>query len=174
MSRKFSKDGVRIYSFQPIIGKEPRILILGSMPSIRSLEHGQYYAHPRNHFWPLIFKVLNEEDPKEYDKRIDLLKQRHIALWDCIESCERTGSLDSNIVQVILNDIGALLANHVSIQAIFFNGSRAQKEFFRAYQNQTNNLLEYVLLPSSSPVPRKGMITIQDKLPAWMSIQRWL
>ena len=45
---------VRIRGFAPLVGRDPQALILGSMPSEKSLEEDEYYAHPRNRFWSLM------------------------------------------------------------------------------------------------------------------------
>lgn len=84
--------------FPPSIDSSCRILILGSMPGVRSLEEQQYYAHPQNRFWPLMARLLGErEAPTAYEDRLRMLLRRHIALWDSIGTCERDGSLDSAI-----------------------------------------------------------------------------
>jgi hypoxanthine-DNA glycosylase len=84
----------RISSFPPVISKRSKILILGSIPGAKSLEMRQYYAHPQNRFWKIIFELLNENFTTDYSEKIKILKKHHIALWDVIDSCERKGSLD--------------------------------------------------------------------------------
>ena len=44
-------DDPVLQAFPPIIDEKSRVLILGSMPSVSSLEKSQYYAHPHNAFW---------------------------------------------------------------------------------------------------------------------------
>ena len=87
----------RINSFPPIADEHSEILILGSVPGVKSLEMQQYYAHPQNQFWKILFHIFGEEFSTDYPQRIDLLKRYNIALWDVIESCERKGSLDTEI-----------------------------------------------------------------------------
>lgn len=87
----------RIFSFPPIVDSNSRILILGSIPGVKSLEKQQYYGHPQNKFWKIIFELLNEDFTGDYGEKIRMLKKHRIALWDVIDSCERKGSLDSEI-----------------------------------------------------------------------------
>ena len=47
------------YSFPPLINSSSRILILGSLPGEESIKQAQYYAHPRNAFWKIMFTVFN-------------------------------------------------------------------------------------------------------------------
>jgi hypoxanthine-DNA glycosylase len=84
----------KISSFPPIIDKESKILILGSIPGVKSLEMQQYYAHPQNKFWKIICEIFNEKFTTDYDERIKILEKYHVALWDVIDNCERKGSLD--------------------------------------------------------------------------------
>ena len=87
----------KISSFPPIIDKESKILILGSIPGVKSLEMQQYYAHPQNKLWKIICEIFNEEFTTDYTERIKILEKYHVALWDVIDTCERKGSLDSEI-----------------------------------------------------------------------------
>ena len=87
----------KISSFPPIINNESKILILGSIPGIKSLEMQQYYAHPQNKFWKIIFDLFSEDFTTDYSERIKILEKYHVALWDVIDTCERKGSLDSEI-----------------------------------------------------------------------------
>jgi len=137
-------------SFAPIIGHQPRTLILGSMPGVASLDAAQYYAHPRNRFWPLVAQILALELPPTYEARLDMLCRHGIALWDVLAQCERPGSLDSSIRAASQepNAIPTLLAQHTSIQSILCNGRHA----YTALQKFFPDLKVAVLaLPSTSP-----------------------
>jgi len=123
----------KIFSFDPILGNRPALLILGSMPSARSLELREYYGHPRNHFWPVICALLDARLPSDYRNRTALLKKRRIALWDIAQSCSRPGSLDSDMRAVRPNDIPALLRAHPDIRAVAFNGQTARKLYDRFF-----------------------------------------
>lgn len=139
--------------FPPSIDSSCRILILGSMPGIRSLEEQQYYAHPQNRFWPLMARLLGEREvPAAYDKRLRMLLRRHIALWDSIGTCERDGSLDSAIKKEQGNDFTALLRDYPRIHTICFNGAKSAQAFRRynrALLSRTD--LSFHSLPSTSP-----------------------
>ena len=76
-------------SFAPIADEQSRILILGSMPGIKSLEQQEYYAHPQNRFWRLLALLLNEDVPQNYAVKQALLHKHHLALWDTLGYCER-------------------------------------------------------------------------------------
>ena len=112
----------RISSFPPIVDKSSKILILGSVPGVKSLQMQQYYAHPQNNFWKLMFHLLDTEFSSDYHTRLQLLKKHRIALWDVIESCERKGSKDTDIKSEIDNDIQELINSHPNIKIIFCNG----------------------------------------------------
>ena len=85
------------YSFPPLISSSAKILILGSLPGEESLKQAQYYAHPRNAFWKIMFTVFNEAYSEDYSVKCELLLKNHIALWDMVHSGNREGSLDSDI-----------------------------------------------------------------------------
>ena len=119
----------KISSFPPIINNESKILILGSIPGVKSLEMQQYYAHPQNKFWKIIFELFNEKSTTDYAERIKILEKHNIALWDVIDTCERKGSLDSEIRNEEANKIGELLHNYPNIKAVFCNGQKSYKNF---------------------------------------------
>ena len=100
-------------SFKPSIDNNSKILILGSMPGVKSLEEQQYYAHPQNRFWKVMASICNEPRLHEfdYDLKLKTLLNNNIALWDTIKSCTREGSLDSDIQNETPNDIKNLLKN---------------------------------------------------------------
>ena len=131
--------------FDPIANENSKILILGSMPSVESLKKGQYYAHPQNRFWRIMFDYFGEPFSTDYEKRVELLLKNGIALWDSVERCERVGSLDSAIKNEQATDVVGLLKRYKGIKGIFTNGKKSA-EVFEKY-----NRLSYVCLPSTSP-----------------------
>ncbi|MFA6849940.1 MAG: DNA-deoxyinosine glycosylase [Selenomonadaceae bacterium] len=139
--------------FSPSIDKNCTLLILGSMPGITSLEQQQYYAHPQNRFWPLLISLLGYPTvPEAYAARLSLLIQHHIALWDSIETCERSGSLDTAIINEKANDFNHLLCQYPKIKKICFNGNKS----FQAFKKHNKELLKntnitFISLPSTSP-----------------------
>lgn len=145
-------DAVR--SFPAVIGERPQWLLLGSMPSVRSLALQQYYGHPRNRFWPLMQCLFDIDPGTGYAQRCLALSQQRIALWDVLASCERSGSLDSAIRRDSeqANAIVELLTEHASIRGIAFNGLAAEQCFKRHFRSQLGCLPQTrVRLPSTSP-----------------------
>lgn len=120
-------DDLRLIGFEPVVGTEPRVLILGSMPSEASLAAGCYYAHPRNRFWRVVGECFGFDPTLPYKERLDALEASGAALWDTIESCERTGSLDSAILRPQVNDFPAFFAAHPTIERVCLNGGKAAK-----------------------------------------------
>lgn len=142
----------RLRSFPPLVGPAPCVLILGSMPGVASLQANQYYAHPRNRFWPLMAALLNEPLPADYPARCALLRRHGIALWDVLAECERPGSLDSAIRKNSQrpNAIGDLLDNHPDIRTLITNGGHAARTLTR-YVPDLPCTLAIHNLPSTSP-----------------------
>jgi hypoxanthine-DNA glycosylase len=65
----------------PVLAADTRVLILGSFPGRASLAAAQYYAHPRNHFWPLMDALLGEAlAARPYGERLARLRARGIGL----------------------------------------------------------------------------------------------
>lgn len=155
----------RISSFHPIINANSKILILGSIPGVKSLEKQQYYGHPQNKFWKIIFHLFNEDFTEDYIQRINILKKHHIALWDVIDSCERKGSLDSEIKNEEANQIPELLQKYPNIQAIFCNGGKSYKNLQKMLGE--NSIVPFYLLPSTSPL---HTISFEKKLESWKKI----
>jgi len=136
-------------SFTAIIPQNAKILILGSLPGDLSIVHDQYYAHPQNRFWKVLFALFEQEFTTNYFEKIALLHQQQIALWDVCASAIRPGSMDTAISEVIPNSINQLLEEHPSITTVIFNGQKAQKLFDKYFRRQEN--LNYITLPSTSP-----------------------
>jgi len=156
--------------FPAIEDHNARILILGSMPSIKSLEQQQYYAHPRNSFWPIICALFNLDTDRTYQQRCELLIKNHIAVWDSIKACHRSGSLDQNIdsTSMIANDFNLFFQQHANIEKILFNGAKA-KQVFKRYVLPTLNeqlaALPMFRLPSTSPA--HASIKFEQKYHIW-------
>ena len=143
-------------SFRPSIDKNSTILILGSMPGVKSLEQQQYYAHQQNRFWKVMAKICNTPDlpDKDYNKKLEILLTHNVALWDTIKSCKRDGSLDSDIQNEFPNDIRSLLIKYPNIKIICLNGNKS----FSAFKKFFPDLLEKYKsskMPSTSPANAK-------------------
>ncbi len=156
-----------ITSFQPIADKSAQVLILGSMPGVLSLKANQYYAHPRNAFWPIMAALYNFNVDSSYNSRVEKLKYTRVAVWDVLHSCVRSGSLDSAIVRGsrISNDFESFFMQCPHIKIIAFNGTEAEKSF-RTYVLPALNLcdVQLVRLPSSSPA---HTLALEQKIGEW-------
>ncbi|SIT95602.1 G/U mismatch-specific uracil-DNA glycosylase [Epilithonimonas bovis DSM 19482] len=159
----------RISSLPPIVDNSSKILILGSVPGVKSLQMQQYYAHPQNNFWKLMFHLLDTEFSSDYHTRLQLLKKHRIALWDVIESCERKGSKDTDIKSEIDNDIQELINSHPNIKIIFCNGQKSYKNLLKVVGK--NFIIPIVVLPSTSPL---HTIKFEEKLEQWKIIKDYL
>lgn len=161
-------EEIRITGLPPILPKSPRVLILGSIPGVQSLNKQQYYGNPRNHFWPILFRIFDEPEVSDYGNRIDWIREKEIALWDTIGSCIRPGSLDSKIKAEEPNDIISLLQQHPSIKRIICNGGKSY-DVFKKYINleRTACYADVVKLPSTSPVPGRYTKSFEEKCAIW-------
>lgn len=158
---------MNISAFSPIADQNSRVLVLGSIPSVKSLEINQYYGNPRNQFWKLIYLIFNEKIEESYDDRVRFLLKNKMAIWDVISDCYREGSLDSNIKNPTINDFRTLFEIYPNIKFIFFNGSKAEQLFMRKIDSELLKGKELFKLPSSSPA---RAIPIEEKLKSWMKI----
>jgi hypoxanthine-DNA glycosylase len=161
-----------VRSFPPIAGRGARVLIVGSMPGERSLAAGQYYANPHNAFWSIAGALFGFLPAAPYAERVRRLRAARVAVWDVLRSCERSGSLDADIVaeSIRANDFAALFAAHRGIAAVLCNGGTA----FDCYRRHVlpglagrAAGLPVVRLPSTSPA-HAGMRPAA-KLQAWRS-----
>lgn len=143
----------RLSGFSPSIDENCTILILGSMPSVKSLEQQQYYAHPQNRFWPLMSIFFNQGIvPTNYQEKLSMLLKNHVALWDSIDSCIREGSLDSAIYDEKSNDFNELFNKYPKINTICFNGGKSFQCFKKYNKDLLNNpKFTFYTLPSTSP-----------------------
>ena len=156
--------------FPAVEPKIARTLILGSLPSAESIRQGQYYAHPRNAFWPIMGELFGAGRDLPYAVRLRKLAARGVMLWDVLQAAHRPGSLDSAIhpARLVPNDVPALLARHPELEAIAFNGGAAEMLFRRHAAKACGGWLEgleLVRLPSTSPA--HAAQTYAQKLAAW-------
>ena len=150
--------------FPPVIDAKVQTLLLGSFPGVASLVKAQYYGHPQNHFWRLVGAVIDEPLPEmEYAQRLKTLLKYRIGLWDSIETCTRTGSLDSNIRNPGHNDFAQVIGVATKLRKVCFNGKTAGKmeSVFAEWGYAT------LVLPSSSPA---YTMRFEDKLKLWRGI----
>ena len=157
--------------FAPVVRRDARVLLLGSMPGVASLGASRYYAHPANAFWPLMAAVLGVTLPQGYAARCAMLRRHRVALWDVVYRCARPGSLDAAIdaTSVEANDLRGFLDMHRSISHVFFNGAAAEALFRKHVARELSDRHRcYVRLPSSSPA--HAAMNFADKLSAWRAI----
>lgn len=155
----------RLTGLAPVAGRDARLLVLGSFPGAASLQAAQYYAHPRNQFWPLLSALWGVElGPLSYARRIAELRRRGLALWDVYASCRRDGSLDASIEQAVPNDLAGLVATLPHLVAIAHNGG----ESARAMRITRALGLAVVRLPSTSPA--NASWSFERKLAAWREV----
>ena len=153
-----------IHSFAPVAAAHARVLVLGTMPGKASLQAQQYYAHPRNGFWPVMGALLGFDARAPYAERTGQLCGRGVALWDVLQSCTRSSSLDSDIdtASIVVNDFAAFFAAHPQVHTVCFNGSLAAQLYRRHVQGPP---LVQLRLPSSSPA--HAALSWQAKAAAW-------
>lgn len=160
----------KIRSFSPIVDENSRIIILGSMPGIESLKKQEYYGHPRNQFWKIIYELFQEPWDDNYQNRVAFLKSKGIALWDVIEVCTREGSLDSNIKEEEENDLVGLFKAYPGIKHVFLNGFKAYDTFKRKIGLDFPDMT-FIKLGSTSPANAKKFA---DKYNEWKIINNYL
>ena len=152
----------------PVIAPDARVLILGSFPSEASLAARQYYAHPRNHFWPILGDVLHEPLAElPYAERLLRVKAHRVAIWDTIVACERNGSLDAAIRNAEQGEIHRVHRIARGLRAVCFNGKTAA----RARGAWAQAGYATLVLPSTSPA---YTMPISGKLVLWRELGRFL
>jgi len=160
-------DLIRKTSFPPVVDRDTRVLILGSLPGDASLRAARYYAHPQNQFWRLLSPVVGIDlPPLPYPDRLTALQAAGIGLWDVVASATRPGSSDAAIRDAAANDIATLIRELPVLRLVAFNGGTAWKHG-RTMVGDTPS----VMLPSSSPLHTIG---VAAKQPAWDAIGSYL
>lgn len=165
----------RIVGFPPLARADARVLILGSMPSRESLARQRYYAHPHNAFWPIMARLLDMTS-EEYTQRAAAVTARGIAIWDVLNTCIRTTSLDADIDDdsIVTNDFHGFLCAHPDIRRVFFNGAKAETVYRKSVlpglaEHQAEIPLQR--LPSTSPA--HASMTLAQKTEAWRVVLDW-
>jgi hypoxanthine-DNA glycosylase len=157
-------------AFAPVVDAETRLLILGSLPGDASLKAAQYYAHPRNGFWPLIGGVLGEGlAALPYEDRLARLRARGVGLWDVIASAVRSGSLDAAIRSPEAADLRGLVAGLPALRAVAFNGGLSARLGRRILSDVPG--AELIDLPSSSPAHARSL---SEKAKSWAILERFV
>ena len=157
-----------------VAGPGARVLVLGSMPGEASLQAARYYAHPRNHFWPIMGELFGAGPGLDYDARLARLMESGVAVWDVIGACRRRGSLDSAIdpTSLVVNDFATLFAAQPTLRKVFFNGAFADAAFRRHALPKLGarvDDLHLQRLPSTSPA--NASQSFATKLQAWSALR---
>lgn len=167
-----------ITGFPPVATPDIRVLILGSMPGVRSLELNQYYGHPRNLFWPLMEDLIGVPFAAPYSERLALLNGKGIGLWDSLKAAERPGSLDSSFVghTEVANDFPTFLKEHQQLRAIVFNGKKSESAFAKHVlkAGHADLFVDITLLPMPSTSPANASIPFEEKRQRWSTILAYL
>lgn len=137
------------HGFEPVYDSRSRVLILGTLPSVKSREQQFYYGHPQNRFWRLLAGIVREERaPESIQEKRQFLLEHRIAVWDVIAECDIIGSSDSSIKNVVPADLTRIL-REAPVQGIFANGTKAY-ELYKKYSYEKTGR-EIIKLPSTSP-----------------------
>ncbi len=137
------------------------------MPSVKSLDEFQYYAHPQNAFWFIMSELFNFDLESDYVTKLSLIKNNSIALWDVVQQCSRQGSLDTHIKNEQANDLESFIQQHKELSKIIFNGQKAFQLFKKhiGLEVFACGSLEHEVLASSSPA--MASLTKTEKLELW-------
>lgn len=150
-------------SFSPIEDQEIEVLVLGSFPSVKSLQDQEYYAFPRNRFWQVVAGLTQSALLTDYTQKKAHLLRNHIGVWDVAHQAVRKGSADVNIREVVPHPIEAFLREHPKVRLIAFNGRKSEELFYRFFKPQEG--MRYVALPSTSPA--NAAYSLVRLLEAW-------
>ena len=161
--------------FPPIVEETAIVLILGSMPGEESLRKNEYYGHPRNAFWIIMATLFGFDSSMKYEERTRILLKNRIALWDVMRFCERRGSLDNNIKNrtIVENDFGYFFNNYPTIRDVYFNGAKAEKEYFKRVLpklSRSKRKINYDRLPSTSPAMTH--LSLNAKILEWSKLKK--
>ena len=166
---------VRSSGFPPIVGARAEVLVLGSLPSQKSIEAVEYYAHPQNAFWRIMGELFGAGLEISYERRTESLKSNRIAVWDVLSSSVRPGSMDSDIDDSTAepNDFFEFFESNTDIRLVCFNGQKAAKMFKDLILDGHPELrpqFQFETLPSTSPA--YASMSFEEKLAIWSIVLR--
>ncbi len=167
-ARVIARKPERARGLPPVVDASTRVLVLGSFPGVASLAARQYYAHPRNHFWPIMAALLDEPLTElPYGARLERTVARGVGLWDIIVACQRRGSSDAAIREAKRGEVGRIRNIARALRVVCFNGNTAAsaEPVWRDAGYAT------LRMPSTSPAFTRPLA---EKLEAWRALQRWV
>lgn len=165
---------LRLSGLTPQTPRQATVLVLGSMPGTISLKQQQYYAHPRNVFWPIMARMCGFSAELPYQDKVQRLMASGVSLWDVIGTCQRAGSLDSAIHDEQVNNFAGFFASQPQLAAIGFNGAKAWQSFKRHVVplHIVPTDIKLITLPSTSPA--HATLDFAEKLKQWQQLEPWL
>lgn len=140
------------------------------MPSVKSLNQEQYYGHPQNQFWKLMYALFDSDVEQDYAQRVQFLLKNKIALWDVLQECERKGSMDHNITHPKANDFESFFKSYPNIKTIAFSSKNACKLFEKHIGFSED--FTYLILPS--PSPAYAVMSFDRKFEQWNDIIQYI
>ena len=161
--------------FEPIAAPDARVLILGSLPSVLSLEKREYYGNPQNAFWRIMGELFAAGPELDYARRTERLKQCGVALWDVLHASMRPGSMDADIriASAVPNDFPTFFGAHPNLELVCFNGKKAGELYDRLVLPRLDGTIcdpQYETLPSTSPA--HAAMSFEQKVHRWLCIRK--
>ena len=151
-----------VHGFDPVWDARSHVLVLGTLPSVKSREQNFYYGHPRNRFWKLLALLFDAPEPRSIGEKKALLLENGVALWDVVRECDIRRSSDASIRNAVPNDIRPILEG-ADIRAICANGAKAAELYGRLILPWTGR--EAIRLPSTSPA--NAACSLETLAEAW-------
>lgn len=157
------------HDFAPVYDRDSQILILGTLPSVKSREQRFFYGHPQNRFWKVLANIMQAPLPETISEKKAFLLKSRIAVWDVIASCDIIGSSDSSIRNVVVTDLSQILKT-AAIQKIYANGKTA----FSLYQKYQYALTGMDITPLPSTSPANAAFSLEKLTEIWGQIKMCL
>jgi hypoxanthine-DNA glycosylase len=155
----------------PIVDEKSRILILGSEPGKRALQTGQYYSHPDNKFWVILYNVFGGTYTEDYGKRKEFVLKHKIALFDVLISCRKPSEEGGSIYDEVANDFEDFYRQYPDIKYVFFNG-RLASDMYIDHVGWKKHKINHLTLPSTSSADHK--LSLEEKVREWKNIKNYL